>query len=573
MKKIILSLSLIVSVFFIQAQNLNISINGLIQNTDGIPVAGVDVNIAIDSAAIVEFQYYDSTTSAEDGSYGFDIEVPEQLTEGFVFVSITDCHGNWQHELLRWHPDNMDLTANFVYCPPTCDITIDVNNQSTAPLTVLTVEASGTAPFTYNWNTGESTSSIMVTETGRYCVSVTDVNSCSRAACIDVNLDTIGGIDTSCWVFIEEIQNGDLLQAVATGNEPFEYNWSTGETSSTIEVQEAGNYCVTITDGIGCMASNCYFIESNVPNYQIRGFAYPIDSNTFISNLQGRVYLIQHDALAGTLTAVDSIDFGQTGSFAFGELVAGDYLLKAALLPESDEYENHLPTYYGQSLWWDEATTITIPYIGNQYFGIFLLEGDNLGGPGFIGGSISDGANFGPLAEEARGNGTSLAGISVLLLDESDNPVSHTVSDENGEFEFPSLAYGTYKVYLEILGVEQAFALVTLSPDRPSVRDLAFEVNENGISSATVSLFNEQQLQLFPNPTKESFELFINSPSAMDATITVATLMGKTILSQKQNLQLGQQSLHFDINHLASGVYLVHIQATSGIVTRKMIKN
>jgi uncharacterized surface anchored protein len=41
-----------------------------------------------------------------------------------------------------------------------------------------------------------------------------------------------------------------------------------------------------------------------------------------------------------------------------------------------------------------------------------------------------------------------------LLLDDQDNAVTHTVTDANGKFAFPDLAWGTYQVIVEITGME-----------------------------------------------------------------------------------------------------------------------
>jgi hypothetical protein len=91
--------------------------------------------------------------------------------------------------------------------------------------------------------------------------------------------------------------------------------------------------------------------------------------------------------MAGTLTAVDSSDFGPTsyvGEYFFGDVDPGTYLIKAALLPGSAGYEDNMPTYYGNVLYWDEASLATAP--NNTFYIISLQQGINPGGPGFIGG-------------------------------------------------------------------------------------------------------------------------------------------------------------------------------------------
>ena len=58
-----------------------------------------------------------------------------------------------------------------------------------------------------------------------------------------------------------------------------------------------------------------------------------------------------------------------------------------------------------------------------------MIHGDNPGGPGFIGGLISEGANFTGSDDSRSGDGDPLENVTMLLLDENDNPVAHTVTE------------------------------------------------------------------------------------------------------------------------------------------------
>lgn len=55
--------------------------------------------------------------------------------------------------------------------------------------------------------------------------------------------------------------NGDQLTLTANGD--FEYLWSTGATTQSIDVTVAGNYSVTIDDGEGCTATTSIFVEQS----------------------------------------------------------------------------------------------------------------------------------------------------------------------------------------------------------------------------------------------------------------------------------------------------------------------
>ncbi|MBL7806628.1 MAG: T9SS type A sorting domain-containing protein [Saprospiraceae bacterium] len=51
--------------------------------------------------------------------------------------------------------------------------------------------------------------------------------------------------------------NGSVSVDPQTGCSPYEFQWNTGETTAEIQGLEPGNYCVTITDCLGCSETYC----------------------------------------------------------------------------------------------------------------------------------------------------------------------------------------------------------------------------------------------------------------------------------------------------------------------------
>ncbi|MCU0434575.1 MAG: gliding motility-associated C-terminal domain-containing protein [Bacteroidia bacterium] len=104
---------------------------------------------------------------------------------------------------------------------------------------LLDAQNSGTS---YIWNTGATSQSISVTDPGTYTVAV------SNQSCIDADTITVSSIQTfelTNNVSLCGLQNGLVLDA---GNPGSSYLWSTGETTQTISIQQAGSYWVTITN-------------------------------------------------------------------------------------------------------------------------------------------------------------------------------------------------------------------------------------------------------------------------------------------------------------------------------------
>jgi hypothetical protein len=100
----------------------------------------------------------------------------------------------------------------------------------------------------YLWSTGEITPSITVNYGGVFSVMVIDSNGCTGTAQVTVVANApitpvITGVRSFC----------DGESAVLSGQPGFvSYLWSTGDTTQSIEVSNAGTYTLTVTDANGC---------------------------------------------------------------------------------------------------------------------------------------------------------------------------------------------------------------------------------------------------------------------------------------------------------------------------------
>ena len=128
----------------------------------------------------------------------------------------------------------------------------------------------GTAPYTYEWNDGQTTQTATGLTPGSYTVTVTDANGCTGVAQIGVGEDNdlIASVSASPTTVCE----GSTTTITATvdfgGTAPFTYSWSDGSSGSVITptVNSTTNYIVTVTDVNGCLA---------IDNVQISTYAQP----------------------------------------------------------------------------------------------------------------------------------------------------------------------------------------------------------------------------------------------------------------------------------------------------------
>ena len=77
--------------------------------------------------------------------------------------------------------------------------------------------------------------------------------------------------------------------------------------------------------------------------------------------------------------------------------------------------------------------------------------------------------------------------------------------------------------------------------------------------------FLEQNLVLYPNPVQD--KLFIDSPNMSLEQVNIYDLSGKMVFEQK-----GVSNDNLDVSHLQSGVYILKIKTSVGVVQRKLVK-
>ncbi len=124
------------------------------------------------------------------------------------------------------------------------------------PGQLLTLDAQN-AGANYNWNTGASSQSISVSDAGTYAVTVT-AQSCVSADTI--NVSSTQNIEFNETVSLCGSPGGVVLDA---GNPGASYLWSTGETSQTITIQQAGTYWVSI-NAAPCILSDTIEVTGSI---------------------------------------------------------------------------------------------------------------------------------------------------------------------------------------------------------------------------------------------------------------------------------------------------------------------
>lgn len=206
-----------------------------------------------------------ATVSGGTGSYtyvwnpsGKTTPTATGLAAGTYTVTITDANMCTIIKTVSVGSSNA-LTTSITNTATACTI-----NNGTATVTPL----NGTAPFTYLWNNGQTTSTATGLGTGTYTVTITDANGCNAMATATITL-TLPPV-ASAVANPGNIILGDQTQLSASGGVTYSWSPPTGlsctNCSNPIATPtETTDYCVLVTDGNGCTDSTCLTIQVEIP--------------------------------------------------------------------------------------------------------------------------------------------------------------------------------------------------------------------------------------------------------------------------------------------------------------------
>lgn len=109
----------------------------------------------------------------------------------------------------------------------------------------------GVPPYTYAWDDGSTLSARPMTAPGQYCVSVTDNFQCQRDTCLQ--LHDSHPLEVEVVVIHECDPYSQIYTHVLSGQPPYTYTWSHGDTAFMATGLPTGYYDLTVTDVRGCM--------------------------------------------------------------------------------------------------------------------------------------------------------------------------------------------------------------------------------------------------------------------------------------------------------------------------------
>jgi len=130
----------------------------------------------------------------------------------------------------------------------------------------------GVTPFTYAWNTGQTTEDINNLSAGTYSYTITDGNSCEINGSVLVE-NNAGTLSIDNYTITDEICSngtGEIDVNTIGGSTPYTFVWNSGQTVEDISGLSQGTYILTITDNNGCsIVSNSMTVNNNPGSFSL----------------------------------------------------------------------------------------------------------------------------------------------------------------------------------------------------------------------------------------------------------------------------------------------------------------
>mgnify|MGYP002640069504 CR=1 FL=1 len=255
------------------------------------------------------------------------------------------------------------------------------------------------------------------------------------------------------------------------------------------------------------------------------------------------------------------------GTYEFLEVCPLSHYFVKVIPPNMDDF---LPTYYGDSPYWEEASIISTEESSIAGIDIKVSE--------FVSMNVGN-SDVGGHIYYSESKGEPVKNVDVILeYDSPDDKVGYQAvaldrSDEFGLWQLGSLPNGNFRIKVEIPGLSMDTTYyVSIENENTMINDLDFYVDfDNGIFIDHTGLEEmpiNQSMRIYPNPSQLN-NVWIESinQQVKIEKITIYLYSGQAVM----DLAPDQLKTRISTKSMSKGFYLVKIQTNKGSIIKKLI--
>ncbi|NQU33472.1 MAG: T9SS type A sorting domain-containing protein [Bacteroidetes bacterium] len=305
------------------------------------------------------------------------------------------------------------------------------------------------------------------------------------------------------------------------------------------------------------------FYINKTEYYHMGGHAFseyfPID--------KGYAYLYYIDSLKRYIP-IDTMAFDTLGYYYFYQIPMGNYIVKAEPMNESDFYGILLPTYFGNTLFWENAETIPLTNTSWEYnIRLNHAEGASVGVGGISG-------NVEYVSPNKYPHGFSAKGVNIYLYDDFDNLLTCHYTDDYGDFSFDFIGLNAYWLYPEVTGINSEKIKVELTTEFPVVSDIEINLlasSINYIVPGDESINSEAVGLPFPNPVSGILTIPVSSDVNMNVSYEIYNACGHLIVASNVKSVINSGQFDVSTSDLTFGTYIIRTKVNDEIYNRIFI--
>lgn len=256
------------------------------------------------------------------------------------------------------------------------------------------------------------------------------------------------------------------------------------------------------------------------------------------------------------------------GTYDFQHVILDDYQVRG--FADTLLYPGSLPTYYKNTFLWEEADTLFLENNVDSVNIISQVEPPPPSGHGSLSGYLQEDDGTGRVEEPQKNKRIAHAGVSIRRVERTGRAkeeiltlVAYVFTDENGEFNFPNLPEGEYRLNFQYPGYpmdESSYTTVIIGPALESqvfveANVIAGKISVSKLVITGIHDAEGYRINVYPNPAAD--HILMTFPEAVNGrTVTLTDLQGRSMRQRQVN---GSETV-LDLRGLPKGIYLLHVE-------------